>query len=49
MDSRMCSVQKCVFSGREELNRHVRALNFSLGKSAVSDLDVPTTYHKCVS
>ena len=47
MDSRMCSAQKCAFWQREaepttckgpELERLLRT-------SAVSELDVPTTYH----
>ena len=46
-----CAVFKSAPSGREELNRHVSS-NRLLRTSAVSDLDVPTTYHnwhKCVS
>ena len=52
-----CAVPKSAPSGREELNRrHARVLSVSFERprsptwmSPVSDLDVPTTYHKCVS
>ena len=49
MDSRMCSAQKCTFWQRGPEPTACKGPESLLRTSAVSDLDVPTTYHKCVS
>ena len=49
MDSRMCSAQKCVFWQRGTEPTTCKGPERLLRTSAVSELDLPTTYHKCVS
>ena len=50
MDSSgMCSAQKCTFWQRRVELTTCKGPERLLRTSAVSDLDVPTTYHKCVS
>ena len=50
MESRMCSAQKCTFWQLERSwTDDIQGPERLLRTSAVSDLDVPTTYHKCVS
>ena len=44
-----CAVFKSAPSWREEVNRHALTPERLLRTSAVSNPDVPTTYHKCVS
>ena len=48
MDSRMCSAQKCTFWQGRAQPTTCRGPERFLRTSAVSDLDIPTTYHKCV-
>ena len=45
MDSRMCSAQKCAFWQREAEPTTCKGPERLLRTSAVSELDVPTTYH----
>ena len=45
----MCSAQKCTFLQRGAEPTTCKGPERLLRTSAVSDLDVPTTYHKCVS
>ena len=45
MDSRMCSAQKCAFWQREAEPTTCKGPERLLQTSAVSELDVPTTYH----
>ena len=49
MNSRMCSAQKCAFWQRGAEPTTCKGHERFLRTSAVSELDVPTTYHKCVS
>ena len=49
MDSRMCSAQQCTFWQRGAEPTTCKGAERLLRTSAVSNLDVPTTYHKCVS
>ena len=49
MNSRMCSAQKCAFWQRGAEPTTCKGHERFLRTSAVSALDVPTTYHKCVS
>ena len=45
----MCSAQKCTFWQRGAEPTTCKGPERLLRTSAVSDLDIPTTYHKCVS
>ena len=45
----MCSAQKCAFWQRGAEPTTCKGPEHLIRTSAVSELDVPTTYHKCVS